>query len=219
MKIAILDDYHDTLRTLPCFSRLSGHEVTVWTDHVQDEDRLAERLAGAEAVVLFRERTRVTAELLARTRRLRLISQRSVYPHVDVAACTARGVLLCSNLHADTPSYAAAELTWALTLAAARQLPEQVQALKTGRWQVGVGRTLRGRTLGLYGFGRIARVVASYGRTFGMQVQVWASEHSRAHAAAEGWAIADSRAALFSTSDVLSLHLRLVTATRGIVTA
>ena len=111
MKVAVLDDYQNTLRTLPCFGRLAAHEVTIWTDHVQDEEQLAERLAAPDAVVLFRELTRVTAGLLAKTPKLRLISQRSAYPHVDVAACTAHGVLLCSNLHADTPSYAAAELT------------------------------------------------------------------------------------------------------------
>jgi D-3-phosphoglycerate dehydrogenase len=132
MKVAILDDWHDTLRHLPCFSRLAGHDVAVWTDHVEDEDVLAERLAGIEALVLIRERTRITGSLLDRRPALKLISQRSVYPHVDVPGCTRNGVLLCSNMHADTPSYAAAELTWALVLAAARRLPDQVASLKAG---------------------------------------------------------------------------------------
>src|SRR5512144_1329271 len=136
MKISILDDYHDTLRTLECFRKLDGHEVEVWNDHVQDVDALAARLAHAEALVLFRERTKVQAPLLERLPRLRLISQRSVYPHIDVAACTRLGIVVSSDLHAGTPSYAAAELTWALVLAAMRQVPQQVAAFKAGRWQV-----------------------------------------------------------------------------------
>src|SRR5580704_1805255 len=126
MKISILDDYHDTLRTLPCFEKLKGHEVTIWNDHVQDTDALAERLKNAEVLVLIRERTKIQAALLERLPRLRLISQRSVYPHIDVAACTRLGIIVSSDLHAGTPSYAAAELTWGLVLAAARQLPQQM---------------------------------------------------------------------------------------------
>ena len=118
MKISILDDYFDTVRTLACFQRLKGHEVTVWNDHVQDTDALAARLKDAECLVLIRERTAIRAPLLERLPRLRLISQRSVYPHIDVEACTHRGVVVSSSQHAGTPSYAAAELTWALILAA-----------------------------------------------------------------------------------------------------
>jgi D-3-phosphoglycerate dehydrogenase len=217
MKIAILDDYFDTLRGLDCFRKLDGHEVAVWTDHTDDVDVLAERLKGAEALVLIRERTPIQAPLLARLPRLKLISQRSVYPHVDVAACTRHGVLLCSNLHSDTPSYAAAELTWALVLASMRQIPAQVRSMKAGRWQAGVGESLRGKTLGVFGYGRIGAVVAGYGRAFGMDVLVWAREASRQRAAADGWAIAPDKAAFFETADVLSLHMRLVEATRGIV--
>lgn len=172
MKVHILDDWFDTLRALPCFRKLDGHDVTVWTDHVEDIDTLASRLSGAEALVLFRERTKITRALLERLPHLRLISQRSVYPHVDVPACTDNNVLLCSNMHAGTPSYAAAELTWALILAAMRQIPAQVASVKAGTWQMGVGKTLRGRRIGLYGYGRIARAVAGYARAFGMDV-VW----------------------------------------------
>src|SRR5271165_7211484 len=168
MKISILDDYHDTLRTLDCFKKLSGHDVTIWNDHVQDVDALAARLRDAEAVVLIRERTKIQAPLLELLPRLRLISQRSVYPHIDIAACTRFGVIVSSSQHPGTPSYAAAELTWALVLAAARQLPQQVAALKAGRWQIGVGTTLRGKTLGVFGYGRIAATVAGYGKAFGM---------------------------------------------------
>jgi D-3-phosphoglycerate dehydrogenase len=219
MNITILDDYFDSLRTLPCFARLAGHSVTVWNDHLQEVDGLAARLSETEALVLIRERTQIRAPLIARLPRLRLISQRSVYPHIDIDACTAAGVLVCSNMHADTPCHAAAELTWALALAAARALPQQMASLAAGRWQTGVGHTLRGKTLGLLGYGRIAAVVAGYARAFGMPVLVWARPESLDRARAEGHTAAKSKAALFQAADVLSLHLRLVPATRGIVTA
>jgi D-3-phosphoglycerate dehydrogenase len=219
MKVAILDDWFDTLRTLECFDRLAAHSVTVWNDHVDDVDVLAERLHDTEALVLIRERTAVRSPLLERLPNLRLISQRSVYPHIDIDACTRSGVVVCSDLHAGSPSYATAELTWALVLAAMRQLPQQVESLRAGTWQAGVGRTLRAKTLGVYGWGRIGRVVGEYGRAFGMRVVVWAGEASRATALTEGWEVAESREGFFAGCDVVSLHLRLVEATRGIVTA
>ena len=218
MKVHILDDWFDTLRGLPCFRQLDGHDVTVWTDHQPDEAALAARLAEAECVVLFRERTAVARSLLERLPKLRLISQRGAWPHVDVDACTDRGVLLCSNTGADGVNHAAAELTFALILAAMRQLPQQMASARAGTWQVGVGRTLRGRTLGLYGYGRIGRAVADYARAFGMEVLWWASDNGRARARAAGLRVAPSRAAFFGQSEVLSLHLRLTPETRGIVT-
>lgn len=219
MKVAILDDYFDTLRTLRCFAKLAPFDVTVFDDHVENVDVLAERLKDTEALVLIRERTKIGAALLSRLPRLRLISQRSVYPHIDVEACTRLGVIVSSSQHEGTPSYAAAELTWALVLAAMRQLPQQVAALRAGRWQMGVGRSLRGRTLGIYGYGRIGAVVAGYGRAFGMDVRVWAREASRMRAQTDGYAVASSKESFFEECDVLSLHLRLVQTTRGIVTA
>jgi D-3-phosphoglycerate dehydrogenase len=219
MKVAILDDYHDTLRTLACFGKLAGHEVTVWTDHVQDTEALAARLQDAEALVLIRERTRIRAPLLERLPKLRLISQRSVYPHIDIEACTRLGVVVSSSMHPGTPSYSTAEMTWALILAAVRDIPRQAASLKAGKWQAGVGTTLRGKTLGIYGYGRIGAVVAGYGRAFGMNVQVWAREATRARARADGYAVAPSREAFFADCDVITLHMRLVDATRGIVTA
>src|SRR5271168_3262801 len=163
MKVSILDDYHDTLRTLQCFEKLTGHDVEIWNDHVEDVDALAERLKDTEALVLIRERTQIRAALLDRLPRLRLISQRSVYPHIDVDACTRLGVIVSSSQHADSPSYAAAELTWGLVLAAMRQIPAQMASLQAGGWQIGVGASLREKTLGIYGYGRIGRVVAGYG--------------------------------------------------------
>lgn len=175
MKIHILDDYFDTLRGLACFEKLADHDVTVWKDHCPDPVALAERVHEAEALVLFRERTAVGADLLSRLPHLRLISQRGVYPHVDVEACTAHDVLLCSNTLAGKPSYAAAEHTLALILASYRQIPAQMASLQAGKWQMGVGRTLRGRMLGLYGNGRIAGAVAGYARAIGLKVQFWGS--------------------------------------------
>jgi D-3-phosphoglycerate dehydrogenase / 2-oxoglutarate reductase len=219
MKVAILDDYFDTLRTLECFAKLAPFQVTVFNDHVQDVDVLAERLKDVEALVLIRERTKITAPLLSRLPRLRLISQRRVYPHIDIEACTRLGVIVSSSLHDGTPSYAAAELTWALVLAGMRQLPQQAAALKAGKWQIGVGQSLRRKTLGIYGYGRIGAVVAGYGRAFGMDVRVWAREPARLRAQSDGYAVFAGKEALFEESDVLSLHLRLNDATRGIVTA
>jgi D-3-phosphoglycerate dehydrogenase len=219
MKISILDDYFDTVRGLDCFARLKGHDVTIWNDHVQDVDQLAERLKDTEALVLIRERTQIRDALLQWLPKLKLISQRSVYPHIDIDSCTKLGIVVSSSQHADTPSYAAAELTWALVLAAMRQIPQQVASLKAGRWQMGVGHTLRDKTLGIYGYGRIGSVVAGYGKAFGMRVMVWAREPAMAQARADGYEIAASKEAFFESCDVLSLHMRLVAATRGIVSA
>ena len=219
MKVHILDDWFDSLRSLPCYAKLADHDVTVWTDHVPNAEQLAERVKDAECLVLFRERTKITANLLARLPNLKLISQRSVYPHIDVEACSENDILLCSNMHSDTPSYAAAEHTLALILASYRQIPEQSSSLKAGTWQSGVGRTLRGRTLGLYGYGRIGGAVADYAQAIGMNVQWWSSKEGRARAINDGQTVAESREAFFATSDIVSLHLRLKPATRGIVTA
>ena len=219
MKVHILDDWFDTLRGLPCFGKLAAHDVTVWTDHQPDPTRLAERVKDAEALVLFRERTKIGAPLLERLPNLKLISQRSVYPHIDVEACTANNVLLCSNMHSNTPSYAAAEHTLALILASYRQIPAQVTSLKSGQWQAGVGRTLRGRTLGLYGYGRIANAVAGCATALGMKVQFWGSEDGRARARSAGAVVPASRSEFFQSSDIVSLHVRLKPGTREIITA
>ncbi len=219
MKIAILDDYFDTVRTLPCFASLAGHAVTIFNDHIQDTDTLAERLRDTEALVLIRERTKIRTPLLERLPNLKLISQRSVYPHIDVDTCTRLGIVVSSSQHAGTPSYAASELTWALVLAAMRQIPQQVASMKAGKWQMGVGTTLRHRVLGIHGYGRIAKVVAGYAAPFGMSVLVWARPDGLDRAAADGYAVAASKEDLYERSDIVTLHMRLVDATRGIVTA
>ena len=219
MMVSILDDYFDTLRTLRCFERLADHDVSVWNDHVQDVDALAERLQECEALVLIRERTQIRTPLLERLPALGLISQRSVYPHIDVDTCTRLGIVVSSSQHPGTPSYATAELTWGLVLATMRQIPQQITSLRAGTWQMGVGTSLRDKTLGIYGYGRIGTVVAGYARAFGMKVLVWARESSRARARADGYASAEGKRAFFEACDVVSLHLRLIADTRGIVTA
>jgi len=219
MNITILDDYQNAVRTLNAFKKLAGHNVTIWNDHTKDVDVLAERLKDTDALVLIRERTPIRAPLIERLPKLQLISQRSVYPHIDVEACTKHGVLLCSDMHPGRPSYATAELTWGLVIAAMRRIPQEMAALKAGRWQSTVGLGLRGRTLGIYGYGRIGGAVAGYGKAFGMNVIVWGREGSLARARADGHACAGSRESFFAEADVLSLHLRFNDATRGIVTA
>lgn len=217
MQVHILDDWFSTLRGLASFARTKDHEVTIWTDHTEDLDRLANRLASAEALVLFRERTPVTKTLLERLPNLKLISQRGVYPHVDVAACTEHGVLVSSNTQSDTPSYPAAELSWGLIIAAMRAIPQQMASLRAGTWQMGVGRTLRGRVLGLYGYGKISKVVAGYARAFGMEVIWWGSDEGRARAIAAGETVPESRAAFFAGADVISIHNRLTPLSRGVI--
>ena len=219
MNVTILDDYHDTIRTLPCFSKLAGHQVTIWNDHTKDVDKLAERLKDTEALCLIRERTPIRAPLIERLNKLKLISQRSVYPHIDLDALTRRGIILSSSQHPGRPSYGTAELTWGLVLASLRQIPKQMAALKAGKWQVDVGYGMRGKTLGIYGYGRIGSVVAGFGKAFGMKVLVWARESSLATARADGYSAAGSKEQFFEECDVISLHMRLVDATRGIVTA
>jgi D-3-phosphoglycerate dehydrogenase len=219
MKITILDDYFDTIRGLDCFSKLDGYDVAIWNEHFQDVDLLAERLFDTQALVLIRERTKIRTPLLERLPNLRLISQRSVYPHIDIETCTRLGIVVSSDQHAGTPSFATAELMWGLMLAALRQIPAQMASLRAGNWQVGVGSSVRGKTLGIFGYGRISRAVAGYAKAFGMEVLVWAREESREAAARDGHRVAASKSALFADSDVLTLQMRLKDATEGVVTA
>lgn len=218
MKIAILDDYQDAVRSLHCFGKLAGHEVTVWHDHVEDVDLLAERLAETEVLVLIRERTPVGADLVARLPRLKLISQHGVTPHIDLAACSRHGVLVSAGQYG-RPSYATAEFTWGLILGALRHIPQEVAQLKAGRWQTTMGDVLHGRTLGIFGYGRIGALLAGYGRAFGMRVLVWGRATTLDKARADGYDTAGSQRALFEAADVLTLHVRLNAQTRGIVSA
>jgi len=225
MKIAILDDYQDAVRQLDCFSSLDGHEVKVFTSSTRGLGQLAIRLAPFDALVLIRERTAFPRALLAKLPNLKLISQTGkVSGHVDVAAATEHGIAIAEGIGSPV---APAELTWALIMAASRRIVPYANNLKQGLWQTAsinpalnlLGRTLKGRTLAIWGYGKIGRMVAGYGKAFGMQILVWGSENSRAAAVADGFQAASSREAFFEQADVLSLHLRLNEATRGIVTA
>src|SRR5256885_5273655 len=197
MKISILDDYHDTVRTLKAFGKLIGHEIEIWNDHVQEVDALAERLKDTEALVLIRERTKIRAELLERLPRLKLISQRSVYPHIDVDACTRLGIVLSSNQHFGMPSYATAELTWGLVISAMRDIPRQMASLRAGKWQAGVGSTMRGKTLGIFGYGRIGGGVAGGGEGLGTEGRVLARGSARLRARRGGCHAAARQIAVF----------------------
>src|SRR5450830_1206227 len=224
MKIAVLDDYQDAVRHLQCFGMLDGHEVKIFNNSSRGVGQLAIRLAPFDAVVLIRERSAMTAPLLAKLPQLKLISQTGkVAGHIDVAAATAAGIAIAEGVGSPI---APAELTWALIMAASRKIVPYANNLKDGLWQTasvnpvlnGVGRVLHGRTLALWSYGRIGKMVAGYARAFGMRVLVWGSEASRAAALADGFEAAPSREALFEQADVLSLHLRLAESTRGIVT-
>jgi D-3-phosphoglycerate dehydrogenase len=225
MKIAILDDYQDSVRTLDCFSLLAGHDVKIFSNSSRGLGQLAIRLAPFEAIVLIRERTNLSRALLSRLPNLRLISQTGAAgSHVDIDAATELGIAIAEGSGSPV---APAELTWALLMAAQRKIVPYANNLKDGQWQVasinpvlnGLGVALKGSTLALWSYGKIGRMVAGYGKAFGMRVLVWGSEASRAEALADGCEVAATRAALFEQADVLSLHLRLADATRGIVKA
>lgn len=225
MKIAILDDYQNCVRSLPCFSLLAGHEVKVYTNGARGTGQLAIRLAEFDALVLIRERTALSRALLEKLPRLKLISQTGkVSGHIDVAAATACGITIVEGVGDPT---APAELTWALIMTAMRKVPQYAANLKDGLWQISslepalntLGSVLKGRTLGIWGYGKIGKMVAGYGRAFGMPILVWGRPASRAAAEQEGVRVAVSQEAFFAESDVLTLHLRLNDATRAIVGA
>jgi D-3-phosphoglycerate dehydrogenase len=217
MNITFLDDNHDVVRSLACFEGLRGHEVAVWNDHVVDVDRLAERLAHTEVLMLMRERTPIRAALIGRLPRLKLITLNGVTPHIDLDACTRRGIVVSTQPYV---SSATAELTWALLLMSLRRIPLEMASLKAGRWQSGgMANGVRGRTLGVWGYGQIGQQVAGFGRAFGMKVLVWSRERGLEQARADGFEAAASKAALFERSDVLSLHVRLAPDTQGCVQA
>ncbi|WP_421331096.1 D-2-hydroxyacid dehydrogenase family protein [Aeromonas veronii] len=220
MRIAILDDYQDQVRHLPCFALLAGHDVTILNQSEPDPARLAARLEGVEALVLIRERTRIDEQLLIQLPTLKLISQTGkVSQHIDPALCQRYGVAVAEGLGSPI---APAELCWALIMAASRHIPAYSQSLSQGQWQqsgdLGLGRTLHGLTLGIWGYGKIGQRIARYGKAFGMSVLIWGSEASRRQAELDGYACTSSKEALFSQADILTLHLRLSKATRGAVT-
>ena len=192
LRIAIINDYQDVVRTLDCFSRLEGHDVTIWTDIVEDIDVLESRLSDADVLVLMRERTRIDERLLSRLPNLKLISQSGHIPHIDLAACDRHGVVVSSAL-TSRPSYSTVEFTWGLILAAMRNIPFESASLRQGHWQTTIGLGLRGRVLGIYGFGRLGSMVARIGMAFGMDVLVWGRQGSLDRARTEGFETAPDK--------------------------
>jgi D-3-phosphoglycerate dehydrogenase len=228
MNIVILDDYQDAVRKLRCAEKLEAYPAKVFTNTVKGVGQLSIRLRDADVLVLIRERTVVTRQLIEKLPRLKLIAQTGrVGNHLDVNACTERGIAVAEGVGSPV---ATAELTWALILAAMRRIPQYVSNLKHGAWQqaglkaaampsnFGLGMVLRGKTLGVWSYGRIGQMVAGYGRAFGMRVVVWGSDESRARAAADGFDVATSKTALFEAADVMTLHLRLGETSAGCVT-
>lgn len=229
MNIVILDDYQDVVRKLDCASKLENFPAKVFTNTVKGIGQLSVRLKDADVIVLNRERTSLNKALIEKLPRLKMVAQTGrVGSHIDLAACTERGVAVAEGAGSPT---APAELTWALIMAASRRLPHYISSLKHGAWQqsglkssampanFGLGTVLKGKTLGIWGYGKIGQLVAGYGQAFGMQVQVWGSDESRVKAVKDGHLAATSREAFFQSSDVISLHLRLNEATTGIVTS
>lgn len=229
MNIVILDDYQDAVRKLACSDKLEAYPAKVYTNTVKGIGQLAVRLKDADIIVLTRERTHITRSLIEKLPRLKFIAQTGrVGTHIDVQACTERGIAVSEGVGSPI---APAELTWALTMAAMRRLPQYISNLKHGVWQqaglkagsmppnFGLGMVLCGKTLGIWGYGKVGQLVAGYGRAFGMEVLVWGSEASRLQAQADGFSAALDQQDLFIRSDVVSLHLRLSDTTRGIVTA
>ena len=228
MNIVILDDYQDAVRKLACASKLDAYPAKVYTNTVKGIGQLSVRLKDADVIVLIRERSQLNRQLIEKLPKLKMIAQTGrVGSHVDVAACTERGVVVSEGVGSPT---APAELAWALIMASMRRIPQYVAHLKHGAWQqaglksasmpanFGLGSVLKGKTLGIWSYGKIGQILAGYGRAFGMRVVIWGRDASRDHASRDGFEVAESRAALFEQSDVLSLHLRLNDETRGIVT-
>ena len=216
MNIAILDDTYGVVSGLPSVTRLAGHKVTIWQDHTKDIDTLAMRLAEADVLMLIRERTPISGELIQRLPKLKLITLNGVTPHIDLDACTRHGIAVTTKSYV---SKATAELTWALILMSMRRLPREMASLKRGNWQSsGTGDGLHGKTLGIWGYGQIGKQVAGFGKAFGMNVLVWSRESGMAKACADGWTTTTNKRDLFEKSDVLSLHVRLASDTENCVT-
>jgi D-3-phosphoglycerate dehydrogenase len=217
MKVVISDDYQDCIRGLDCFAKMADHEVVIHNDTVKDTDAIAARYAEAEAVVLIRERTPITDEILEKLPNLKLIAQTARGAnHIDLEACTRRGIAVAAG---GGNKNVTAELTWGLILAAARNIPQEVQSLKSGGWQITLGTRLQGKTLGIYAYGGIGNIVAKAGAVFGMNISVWGREGSRERSTADGFEMAASREAFFEGADIVSIHIPLRGGARGIITA
>ena len=215
----MVDDWSKSLITLPCFTKLENLDITIFSNHINTIDERIKQLDQFDAFILIRERTQITRNLLQGLPKLKFISLFGSCPQIDIQACSDHGVLVSAGKRSDTPSFAAAEHTWALIMAATKNIPQQMKALQVGKWQQGIAKGLFGRRLGLYGYGRIAKQVAGYAEAFNMQVEWWGSDQGLARAKADGRKVAESRDAFFTDNDIVSVHVRLTSATEGIITA
>ncbi|KIO74629.1 3-phosphoglycerate dehydrogenase, partial [Pedobacter lusitanus] len=215
MKIAVLDDYQNIIKDLECFSLLDGQEVLILNETEKDKTLLSEKLKGIEILVLTRERTIVDSELLSKLPDLKLISQTGkISNHLDIDACTEHKVAVAEGVGSPV---APAELAWILIMNTVRQIPEAIEAMKNGKWQVNIGSSINGKTIGIWGYGKIGKKVAGYAKVFGANVLVWGSEESRNQAVNDGFRSAATKEEFFSTTDVVTLHLRLNDLTTEIV--
>jgi D-3-phosphoglycerate dehydrogenase len=219
VKIAVLDDYQDVFRSVPASARLEGHEVVVYHDTVKDPDALAGRVKDADVVVLTQQRSSFPRAVIEKLPRLRLIAQTGSHrDHFDVAACTERGIAIAAKAGMARLN-STAELTWGLILASVRHIPEEARQLRQGAWQTTVGNSLVGKTLGIYGLGKIGIMVARVGAAFGMKIACWGRDATRARAREAGYEVPPGREAFFADADIVSLHVPLEPETRGIITA
>ncbi|MCZ4242885.1 D-2-hydroxyacid dehydrogenase family protein [Pedobacter punctiformis] len=215
MQIAILDDYQEAVKTLNCYGLLKDHDVLILNETEKDPDVLAEKIKNAEVLVLIRERTAITESLLSRLPNLKMISQTGkISNHLDLEACSKYKVVVAEGVGSPI---APAELTWILIMNGLRQIPNAIEGMKNGHWQTNIGTTVYGKTIGIWGYGKIGKMIAGYAKAFGAKVLIWGSEKSRANAIEDGLEAAESKTAFFKTADVISLHLRLNEATFGIV--
>lgn len=215
MKIAILDDYQDVVRNLSCFNLLQQQQVVIFNETEKDAHLLAKKIKDVEALVLIRERTAVTDDLLSRLPQLKLISQTGkISNHLDLNACTKHKVAVAEGVGSPI---APAELTWGLLMNVLRQIPQAIEGMKKGKWQVNIGESVNGKIIGIWGYGKIGKIIAGYAKVFGAKILVWGSEQSRLNAVNDGFEAAETKAAFFETADVITLHLRLNKETTGIV--
>ncbi len=215
MKITILDDYQKCVKDLTCFELLRGQDVEILHHTIKDLTELARQLYDTSILVLTRERTEIHESLLSLLPNLRLISQTGkISNHLSLADCTKYGVAVAEGVGSPI---APAELTWALLLNTIRRIPQAIEGMKNGHWQVNIGSTVHGKTIGIWGYGKIGQRIAQYAHVFGARVLVWGSEESRQKAVRDGFERAESREAFFKTADIITLHLRLAESTYGIV--
>lgn len=215
MKITILDDYQNAIENLKCFELLKGQNVQILHNTEKDLDKLASLISESEILVLARERTEINEELLSKLPNLKLISQTGkISKHLDIIACSKHKVAVAEGIGSPI---APAELAWALLMNTVRQIPQSIEGMKKGNWQINIGSTIYGKTIGIWGYGKIGQRIAQYAKVFGAKVLIWGSENSRKKSIEDGFEQAETKAYFFKNSDIITLHLRLKDVTNGCV--